>query len=321
MEHLRFIGKITCKHDYANNSNGLEIIPTTETQLICQKEGLWLYQKKGTIEVYTDKITSSILDIETLLFWVKVTDDQFYNYTQLDYKLQGQEYLLYFTNPEEKETLTPENAVLKNVQRKTQIVVIDEVVTEEEQIKVYDNKGTMVLETSVPIGSRSILLDLTYENDGMYTWTFNGYSGSFFLTDENLKHIIGVYQFQINSESKHQTQLQFQVKKTYWEYLIISKEDIEGNAYTIIDTHGNFTFTCQGKKSIVDIEAISYISDQEISYKKYPETLFKLVPNSENISPYLTIEDRILPNASPENIRIHHTAEATAFKTQTILYI
>lgn len=321
MEHLRFIGRINCEHNYADNSKGLELIPTRETQSLCQKEGLWLYQTEGAVEIYTDKINSSILDTQELLFWVKVTDTQFYNYIQLDHKLQNQEHLLCFTNKEEKEILTPTNAVIKNVQRKTQIVLFDEVVSEEEQIKVYNHKGTMVFETYVPKGSRSTLLDLTYEEDGLYTWTFDGYSGSFFLTDENLKHTVGVCLFRVKSENKHQIDIQFEAKKTFWEYLIISKEEFSENTYHIVDEDDTYTFSCQGKTSIVDIEAISYISDQEIPYKKYPKTLFKLVQNSENTNPYLTLEDRILPNASPENIRIHHTADCTAFKTQTILYI
>ncbi|MEM6684456.1 MAG: hypothetical protein AAF617_01575 [Bacteroidota bacterium] len=321
MEHLHCIGRITCAHAYADDTKGLELIPTLETILTCQQEGLWLLQQQETVEIYTDINNPFIINAQTLLFWIRVTDVQFYNYIELDETLQNQEFLYYFTNTEEKQILEASKATLKNIQRKTQVILFDEVVTEADQIKVYNHVGDLVRELTVDAGAKSTLLDITDEDDGLYTWTFNANSGSIYVTDKDVQHIIGVYQFELVTASEHHITLQFETKKTYWEYLIIPKEETEEHLYDIIDTKGEISFSYLGKKAIANIEAICYLSDQKIPYRKYTDTLFKLVANSQNTHPYLTLEDRVLPNGSPENIRIHHTADGIDFKTQTILYI
>ncbi len=320
MSTLHYIGKISCEHNYATPSRGIELVPTKETQEFCQRENLWLNIEGNRVSVYAVDFTTSLVDAK-LTFWLKVTDSQFYNYIQLNSLISEPNHLLFFSNEEEQEDLIQSKAQIKNVQRTTQVVVFDEVVEEDDEINVYHRNGHLVYQTTVSEGAKSSLLDLSYEDDGIYTWTFGGYSGNFFLTDKSLINIIGVCAFQIKSENEHRVTLQFETKKTYWEYLIISKEKISNQAYDIIDQNEEYTFTYQGKVSLVDVEALSYISDQEIPYKAYPTTLFKLVPNEEHQQPFKKIEDRVLPNASPQNIRIHNTAERTVFKTQTILYI
>jgi hypothetical protein len=255
------------------------------------------------------------------MFWIQVTDVQFYNYTQLDKLLSNPHYLLFCSNQKEIECFDHENRTIKNVQRTTQMVVFDQEVEEEDTIKVFHSKGHLVYETNVYKGAKNSLIDLTYEDDGLYTWTFGGYSGNFFLTDKNLKNTLGVCMFNIKSEHEHHITIHFDAQKTYWEYLIIPKDQHARLAYEIIDQHDQYTFTCLGEVIIAEIQAISFISDQEIPYKAYPKTLFKLVPKAPDLHPYLSFEDRLLPNASPRNIQIHQTAEGTAFKTQTILYL
>ncbi|GAA3625693.1 hypothetical protein [Flavivirga jejuensis] len=319
---LHLIGKITCNQSYASHaSRGLRLVPTYPTQSLFQREELWLHQAEGTIEIYTKKINLSSINPSTFMFWVEVTDPQFYNYIDLPDTIINRDYLLCFVNEKEEELLIPKKEAIKNIQRKLQVVVFEEMVEKDEQIRVFDNHGDMVYEEMIPVGRKTTVLDLTQEEEGFYTWTFNGFSDTFFLTDKNLKHTIGICQFQLKSEAVHQISIQFETKKTYWEYLVISKKEHIEDIYTIIDNDGTYTFTCQGKVTMMGLDAISYLSDQKIPYKERPKTRFKLVSNTENETPYLASEDRILPNASPENIKIHSTEAVTEFKTQTIIYI
>ncbi len=322
MDALHLIGKITCHQNYANRSTkGFRLVPTNHTRSLFQKEELWLRQTEATIEIYSKKIKPYNTDALTFIFWIQVTDPQFYNYIQLPKTLINHDHMLCFVNEKEEESFIPKKELIKNIQRKLQIVVFDETVVKDELIKVFDSNGHMVYEEVVITGTKSTVLDLTSEEDGLYTWTFNGFSDTFFLTDKNLDHIIGVCMFQLKSEQVHQIHIQFETKKTYWEYLIISKKEITEETYSIIDNDDTYTFTCQGKVTIMGVDTMSYLSDQKIPYKEHPETRFKLVLNAKNNTPYLSLEDRILPNASPENIKIHSTSEVPEFKTQTIVYI
>lgn len=322
MDSLHLLGKITCSNTYNHLfSKGLKLVPSKQTQRLLQREELWLHKEERSVGIYAKKEKLFEDNMPSLLFWIEVTDPQFYNYTHLPKTIANKDHILCFTNDKEEASLTVKKEIIKNVQRKIQVVVFDETVVKDECIKVYDLAGNMVYEEVVMVGTKSAVLDLTQEEDGLYTWTFDGFSGTFFLTDKNLKRIVGVFMFMMQSEKVHRINIQFEAKKTYWEYLIISKKEITENAYKIIDDNANYTFSYQGKVTVLEAEAVSFISDQEIPYQEYPKTLFKLIPNIDSAMPYFILEERVLPNASPENIKIHKTAETTAFKTQIILYI
>ena len=141
------------------------------------------------------------------------------------------------------------------------------------------------------------------------------------LQNKDLKHTICACMLTIHREKVHRINVQFQAQKTYWEYLLISKNNIAITQYKIEDETGNYTFKNQGIVSVLGTQAISYISEQKIPYNKQPITKIKLVANEEELVKYQTIEDQILPHANPENIQKYGEEEPLAFKTQTIIYI
>ncbi len=322
MTNLELVGEITCDHTYiTTGKNDLKLVATTATKQLLQREEIWIRYTLNSIEVYTKKENLDTMEPINLLFWIEVTTPQFYTYTQIPEGLINKDQILFFdTQTDETFVMVKKNRI-KEVQRKLQVVVFDQEVEKNEQIKIKNHHNAIVHEELVLAGSKSIVLDLSYEEDGLYTWEFNGFSGTFFLTDKNLKQTIGVCMLTIKPEKVHRINLRFETKKTYWEYLFISKKNTEEVKYEIIDTKGAYTFTNHGEVSILGTKAISYISDQEIPYSKHSQAIFKLVATDDNAIRYQIIEDRILPNANPENIKKHHRTEKTAFKTQTIVYI
>lgn len=304
MESYQILFSVQLLHSYFNSGSAqqaLTIVPTQQTAHLLKRIGLnYRVQADGISILYPKERAADYLDYlgmeqmtKVFCFQVLSKDEQFYNYTQLNYPGNG--YLLAYhssrvepmNDGKQRLLLAEYNAGFAQFAQSLSTQGLTKLQGPERQDITWSDEAS---------------LSLGYHGEGVYTATVAGQEQEFCYFNKGLQalplallcvHLDETYRLVLEIASRGPAyDMQFEARKTFWRYLVknadgerdLSKCRVEGN---------NVAFQ---QKELQD--AMAFESEQEILLQERYKQAFSL----RNGGVGRAVVDR-LPGATAQLIR------------------